>query len=105
MTKLSGQKTFPTKKKLARTGEEKSVFSACIIGFFFFSYLFFFVSNFFVSLLNCTQSRKKEMKPLDTSDREKNEGGWDTKNISHNTIPKQYSRWRCVWCGRAVTQR
>lgn len=79
MTKLSGQKTFPTKKKLARTGEEKSVFSACIIGFFFFSYLFFFVPNFFVSLLNCTQSRKKEMKPLDTCDREKNEGGWDTK--------------------------
>ena len=35
MTKLSGQKTSPTKKKLARTGEENRVFSACITGFFF----------------------------------------------------------------------
>ena len=104
MTKLSGQKTFPTKKIGSNWGREERVFSLHH-RILFFSYLFFFVSNFFVSLLNCTQSRKKEMKPLDTCDREKNEGGWDTKNISHNTIPKQYSRWRCVWCGRAVTQR
>lgn len=79
MTKLPGQKTFSTKKIGLNWGRVERVFSLHHRILFFVS-IFLPCAQFFPnSLHNCTQSRNHEMKPLDTCDLEKNEGGWDTK--------------------------